>query len=378
MIRTHGWFSFLVIAMATLSTDGHADDMLVYVSAFASGEHGAIHVYRLDGMTGTLALVARNHQHVEQPFYLALSPNRSHLYAIHTQDFGGERNDDVAAYEIQDVNGRLRFLNLQSTHGRAACYLNVDQTGRMLMIASYTTGNVACLPIARDGSLQPATSVIGHVDTARPADDSLTAHAHCIVSSPDHQLAFAADLGIDQLRCYRIDAAQCSLTPHTLPFVRSAPGAGPRHLVFHPNAQRAYVINELNNTVTSYEFVAARGQLIERHTARTLPPSFSGKSNTADVQVSPDGRFLYGTNRGHDSIVVLRLDADGNMSFVAHEASRGGGPQNLAITPDGRWLICANMPGNNVAVFSIDSQTGRLSLADTPTEVPSPSCVLLH
>jgi 6-phosphogluconolactonase len=202
-------------------------------------------------------------------------------------------------------------------------------------------------------------------------------HAHCIVVSPDNQYAYAADLGTDQILCYKLDPATAKLTPNKPPFAKAPAGAGPRHLTFHPRGKHVYVINELLNSVTVFDYAADPGALTERQTISTLPDDFKGTSYCADVKVTPNGQFLYGTNRGHDSIAAYRIGKDGRLSLVAIEPSLGKGPQNLAITPDGGWLLCANMPGKNVAVFQIDPKTGRLKSAGEPVSQPSPSCIML-
>jgi 6-phosphogluconolactonase len=175
--------------------------------------------------------------------------------------------------------------------------------------------------------------------------------------------------------CYRLDAAGAELTPNRQPFVRTPPGSGPRHLTFHPNGKHLYVINELANSVTLFDYERKSGILIEKQTISTLPKDFKGKSYCADLKITPDGHFLYGTNRGHDSIAAYRIGKDGRLTLLATQPSLGKGPQNLAITPDGRLLLCANMPGNNVAVFRINPKTGGLTSAAPPVSAPSPSCI---
>jgi len=202
-------------------------------------------------------------------------------------------------------------------------------------------------------------------------------YAHCIVVSPDNRFAFAADLGLDQILGYKLDPATAKLTPNVQPFARTPPGGGPRHLTFHPNGKHLYVINELGNTVTMYNYVAESGLLLEQQTISTVPEGFDGESYTADVKVTPDGKFLYGTNRGHDSIACYKVAADGRLSLIKIEPSRGKGPQNLAILPGGGWLMCANMPGNNVAIFQINPQTGELKPHGDTIPQTGPSCLMV-
>ncbi len=369
--------SVLVGAMLSSSMqEANADDPLVFISAFAAGEEGAIHAYRLDNETGVLKLIHRTTD-VEHPFFLALAPNRKFLYSIHAAAFGSKDTEQVAAYEITGHAGQLRLLNRQSTLGSASCYLNVDATGKTVLVANYSTGSVAALPVEESGALGKAASFIQHAGSSVDPGRQKGPYAHSIITSPNNRFAYAADLGLDQVLSYRLNAKTSTLSPNDQPFVRTPPGAGPRHLTFHPNGKHLYVINELKNSVTLFDHVAETGMLIEQQTIATLPEEFDGTSHCADLKITPDGRYLYGTNRGHDSIAAYRISENGRLTLIGIEPSLGKGPQNLVITPDGKLLLCANMPGDNVAVFRIDSQSGMLKSAGTPIAMPKPSCIML-
>jgi 6-phosphogluconolactonase len=366
-----------VAAMLTPPVQGaDARDPLVFVSAFATGDKGAIHAYRLDLKTGGLKEVHRT-TGVQNPFFLALSPDHKFLYSIHAKEFGGKEHEQVAAYALAGHTGKMRLLGRQSARGSAACYLDVDATGKTVLVANYSTGSVAALPVHKDGSLGKAASFIQHTGSSVDPARQKGPHAHCIVACPDNKFAYAADLGLDQVLCYRLDAAKAKLTPARPPFARSPRGAGPRHLTFHPNGKHVYVINELANSVTLFDYDGKSGALTRKQTISTLPKDFTGKSYCADLKITPDGRFLYGTNRGHDSVAAYRIGANGRLSLIGIEPSLGKGPQNLAITPDGKLLLCANMPGNNVAVFRIEEKSGGLKPAGKPVSVTSPSCIRL-
>ncbi len=354
----------------------HAAEPLVFIATFEAGNKGAIQAYHLGLETGRLKPTTRT-TGVENPFFIALSPDHRFLYSIHAKAFGGKEPEQVAAYAVEGRTGRLKFLNRQSTLGSASCYLEVDATGKTLLVANYATGSVAALPVKPDGSLGEATSFIQHAGSSIDPERQKGPYAHSIVVSPDNRFAFACDLGIDQVLGYRLDPVAAKLAPNRQPFVRLPPGAGPRHFTFHPDGKHAYVINELKNSVTLFDYLADSGMLIERQTIPTLPPDFTGKSYCADLKITPDGRFLYGTNRGHDSIAAYRLGSDGRLTLIGIEPSLGKGPQNLAITAGGELLLCANMPGNSVAVFRIDSQTGALKSVGDPVALPSPSCIRL-
>lgn len=352
-----------------------ADERLVFISAFAAGDEGAIHACRLDTTSGSLKLVHRTTD-VEHPFFLALSPDSRFLYSIHAKQFGGKNNEQIAAFAVDGDSGRLKLLNRQSALGTAACYLDVDSTGKTLVVANYSSGSVASLPVKKDGSLGESVSFVQHEGSSVTSRQE-GPHAHSIVVSPDGRFVLAADLGLDQVLAYRLDAATSKLTPNHQPFVRTPPTAGPRHLTFHPNGDHVYVINELTNSVTLFDYDKQTGMLIERQTISTLPADFDGTSYCADLKITPNGQFLYGTNRGHHSIAAYRLAKDGRLSLIGITPSLGDGPQNLAIAADGKLLLCANMPGKNVVVFRIDQKTGSLTSVGEPLSMPSPSCIMI-
>lgn len=375
MTADHRVLAF-VLTLFAAPTAAIAADPVVFVTAFAPGDKGGIHAYSLDGTSGKLKPLHRT-AGVENPFFLALSPDRKFLYSIHAKQFGGKENEQVAAYQVVGRGGELKLLNRQSSEGTASCYLDVDRTGKALLVANYSSGSVAALPIRADGSLGEKSSFVQHKGSSVNPQRQKEPHAHCIVVSPDNKYALAADLGTDQVLCYKFDPAATKLTPNKPPFAKAPAGAGPRHLAFHPNGKRLYAINELLNSVTVFDYDAASGGLSEKQTISTLPADFQGTSYCADVKLTPDGKFLYGTNRGHDSIACYAVGNDGRLSLVAIEPSLGKGPQNLAATPDGKWLLCANMPGNSVVVFRIDGKTGKLKSAGEPVQQTSPSCITL-
>lgn len=370
-------FILSVFVLFVLSAaQGNANEPLVFISSFAAGDKGAIRAYRFDTQTGALNLLQVT-TGVENPFFLALAPNGKFLYTNHAKQFGGKENEQVAAYEIVGRTGQLKPLNRQSSLGTVTCYLQIDATGRTAVTANYGTGSTASLPVKEDGTLGEAASFFQHVVATNDSAPKIVSHAHCAVVSPDNRYVYVADLGLDQVLTYRLDAATSKLTRNDPPFAKVPDGAGPRHLTFHPGGKLVYVINEKGNSVTVFDYDAATGSLTEKQTISTLPKEFAGKSYCADVKITPNGRFLYGTNRGHDSIAAYRIGEDGRLTLIGIEPSLGKGPQNLAITAAGDSLLCANMPGNNVAVFRIDSQAGVLKSVGEPTSIPSPSCIML-
>lgn len=350
------------------------DEPTVLVSSFTSAPDGGILSFQLDTTTATLTPGPRSPA-IPNPFFFALTPDRQRLYSIHAETFGGTAPESTAAFELHSSPVLLKPLNRETTRGTASCFVEVDRTGQCVLVANYSSGDVISYRLESDGRLSAPVSFIRYagrsVNTARQNEP----HAHCIVISPDNRFAYAADLGTDKVMCCELDSATARLTPARQPFVRLPPGSGPRHLVFHPRQPWMYVINELLNTVTVFDWNADSGMLIERGTEPTLPADFTGESWCADLKITPDGRFLYGTNRGHDSLAMFRIDDDGTLKRIGIIPSGGRGPQNLAITADGRLLLCANMPGNSLAVFRIQPETGMLELAGPPLSVKMPSCI---
>lgn len=368
-------FHAMTAAALLVHSSPQAADPLVFVSSFAGGEKGAITAFRLSPEDGTLTQLEKTGG-IENPFFLAVSPDGRFLYAVHAKAFGGTENEEVAAYAIDRASGKLILLNRQSAMGTATCFLEVDATGKTLLLANYASGSVAALPVREDGSLGEAASFVQHEGASKVDPKRQNGpYAHSIITSPDNRFAYAADLGLDQVLAYRLDAATAKLEPASPPFVASPPGAGPRHLAFAPDGKHLYAIDELSNTITRYSRAAASGALTKHESLSTLPADFDGGSHCADLKFTLDGRFLYGTNRGHDSLAVFRVGEDGTLGRSMNQPSLGKGPQNLLVAPGGKWLLCANMPGNNLAVFRIDGETGKLTPNGAPLEITMPSCI---
>ena len=368
-------FSFVLLSTLNMNSSAVANETLVFISEFAASKEGGISVFRLDEKSSLLESAYRIDE-VEHPFYLALSPTKNLLYSVHAATFGGSNNEHVAAFEFTSSQSKL--LNRQSSLGTASCYLDVDATGKTVLVANYSTGSVASLPIEPDGTLGEKASFVQHKGSSVNKERQEGPHAHCFTISPDNRFAFAADLGLDQIRAYCINPDSNQLVPTKQCFVRTIPGAGPRHLTFHPNEKYVYVINELANSITLFDYEKDTSFLIERTTISTLPADFSGTSHTADLKITPNGQFLYGTNRGHDSIAAYRIGDDGQLTLLRIWPSLGKGPQNLAISPSGELLFCANMPGNNVIVFRINESDGALSPTGQELKLTKPSCIVIR
>lgn len=281
----------------------------------------------------------------------------------------------VSAFALNRSSGLLAPLNQQLTHGEGPCYVSVDSAGKWLLAANYRSGNVAVFPIQADGRLGAATSVVQHQGGSVHPERQAGPHAHSVIPDPANQYVLVADLGLDKIMLYRFDTARGVLTPNDPPWAATQPGAGPRHLVFHPNGRFFYSVNELGSTVMAWTYDATRGVLHELHTLPTLPQGFAGVSYVAHVQVAPSGRFLYVSNRGHDSLAIFAIGESGALAYVAHVPTLGQWPRHFAIDPTGKLLLAANQHSNTIVSFRIDPETGLLTHAGAVTQVPAPVCV---
>lgn len=347
----------------------------LFVGTYTNKGSKGIYTLQMDPKTGQLSgleLAAET----ENPSFLVLHPSKPLLYAVNeVGKFEGADGGGVTAFSI-NANGTLTKLNAQSTKGGGPCYLALDKSGRDVLVANYGGGNIASFPVDASGKLLPAKSFIQHEGSSVNQQRQKGPHAHSINIDPSGKFAVAADLGVDKLFVYGYDANTAALTAHTPPAVSAAPGAGPRHLAFHPNGKIAYVINELSSTVVVYAWDAAKGTLTEKQSVRTLPADFTGETTTAEIQVHPSGRFVYGSNRGHDSISIFSVNAaDGQLTFVGTEPTGGKTPRNFRIDPSGQFLVAANQNSDSLVVFRIDQATGKLTPTGASVTISQPVCI---
>jgi len=355
--------------------DSAPDDLLVYVGTYTTGESDGIYIYRLNPASGELKPVGT--VKADNPSYLAIDGRRRFLYAVNeVTEFAGTSSGAVSVFSINQKTGDLQFVNQQPSLGGAPCYISVDRNNRFVLVANYVGGNVAVLPVQRDGRLGSATDMEQHRGSGANIERQESPHAHSIILDPANRFAFASDLGIDKIMVYRFDSKSGKLAPNSPPWVQVKAGAGPRHFTFHPTGTSAYSINELDSTVTAFAYNKALGVLSDAQTVSALPVNFSGNNSCADIHISPNGKFLYGSNRGHDSIVVFKIDeTTGRLNFVEHVPTGGKTPRNFCIDPTGKFLLAANQKSDTIATFRIDSASGRLRPAGQVTEVPSPVCL---
>lgn len=361
---------------AAPDTRAKAGTQIVYLGTYTSGTSKGIALYQLDMATGKLTPAGFSPP-IADPSFLVIHPNHRFLYAVsEISNYEGKKAGGVAAFAIDPKTGSLTFLNEMSSVGDGPCHVSVDKAGKHVLVANYGGGSVAVLPILPDGRLGEHTAFVQHQGSSVNKERQNEPHAHSLNLDAANHFAFAADLGLDKVLIYRYDAAKGTLTPNAPPFAAVAPGAGPRHFAFHPGGHFAYVINEINSTVTAFTYDAKAGNLAEIQTVSTLPAGYTETSSTAEVQVSPNGKFLYGSNRGHNSIVVYAIDQKtGKLTFVEHQPTQGKTPRNFGIDPTGTYLIAANQDSNTVVVFRMDAQTGRLTPTGQVLTLSKPVCV---
>jgi 6-phosphogluconolactonase len=366
----------VVLGQETQAAGKSPQRLRVYIGTYTGEKSKGIYLSQLDLATGELS-AAQVAAEVAQPSFLALHPNGKWLYSVNeTSDAAGRKSGAVSAFAIDRGTGKLTFLNEQSSAGAGPCHLVVDREGKNVLVANYGGGSVASLPIGADGKLEKASSSIQHVGSSVNKQRQEGPHAHSINLDLAGKFAFAADLGLDKVLVYRFDSKAGKLEANDPPAAAVAPGAGPRHFAFHPKGGSAYVINEIGNTVTAFKYDAARGTLAEIQTIGTLPDDFKGTSHTAEVVAHPSGKFLYGSNRGHDSIAIFSIDAaTGKLTKGGWQSTGGKTPRNFAIDPTGAYLLAENQGSDTIVVFRIDQQTGALKPTGHSLGVPSPVCV---
>ena len=353
----------------------YTEDIRFGTGQVLEGKGKGIYCFRFDRDTGALELTSVAGG-VRNPSYLNLDAAGERLYATNEL----KEDDDhpggaVSAFAVDRKSGKLTLLDSRPSHGSDPCNLMVEPRGKFVLVANYTSGSVTVLPILVDGALGDATDTVRHVGRGKDAARQEAPHAHAVAMDRDGHV-FVSDLGIDRTMIYRLDSATGKLTRNAVPWAVAEPGAGPRQLVIHPDRPFAYVINELDSTVSMYGLDPDTGALDERQTVSALPSGYAGTNTCAELQMSPSGRFLYGANRGHDSLVVYAVEPDtGKLGLIGHEPSRGRSPRHFSIDPTGQFLAAANQDSDNLIIFRIDPQSGKLAFTGFEVHVPNPVCV---
>ncbi len=365
---------FLTVVNAHEGHDHHEPDtFLVYIGTYTGPESEGIYTFEFDRKSGKLTSVNQPAK-TSNPSFVAVHPSGDFLYAVNEDaEFNGEKGGGITSFSIDPETGALTEINSQCTHGEHPCHLTIDQTGRTVGVANYTGGSIAAYRIGRDGALSPASTFVQHQGkSVHPRQEA--PHGHSIDVDPANRFMAVSDLGIDQVLIYKMNARKGQLTAHST--VKSEPGAGPRHFSFHPTGKFGFGINELNMTANAYRYDARAGRLELLQTVSTLPPGEKQQEgqSTAEMYVHPNGKFLYGSNRGHNTIVVYGIDQKtGKLSYVENESTGGSTPRSFGVVPTGDYLLALNQASNTIVVFKIDPGTGALE--PTGEEVPCPTPV---
>jgi 6-phosphogluconolactonase len=365
-------------APATTGVSAH----VMYVGTYNERGSKGIYAYSFDQQTGALTPLGLMGES-RNPSFLALDKAGRHLYAVNeVDDFSGKRTGAVSAFTVDPATHKLTLMNQVDSGGAGPAHLSIDNSGKYVLVANYDGGSIESIALKPDGSLGDAVTVIQHKDDGAPqpansSEKARVSHAHYIKSAPDNRFVTVNDLGLDRIFVYKFDAAKGTLTPNAPPYVKSQPGAGPRHFKFHPNGRFAYAVNELNSSVTAYSYDGAGGILTPLQTLSAKPDDFTGKNDCSELVVHSSGKFLYAANRGHDSIAVFSIDPrKGTLTLVERVSTGGKTPRNFNLDPTGRWLIAANQDSDNMTVFRIDQASGKLTPAGKNVALPSPVCIV--
>lgn len=378
-LRRFALATILVLTTISPATTVDAEEYHAYFGTYTGAKSKGIYRARLDSKSGALGqaeLVAET----PSPSFLAIDPKEKYLYAVNeVNKFDGKSAGSVSAFTLDRKSGALKFLNVQSSGGADPCHIIVDGKGHHVLVANYTGGSVAAYPIGRDGSLDAASSFVQHTGSSvsKPRQDA--PHAHGIYLDAANRFAYVPDLGLDRILIYRFDSNAGTLTPANPAFTAVAPASGPRHFALHPSRPFAYVINEMNCTLTSFQRDEKGGALTTTETLSTLPPgeAYKGAYSTAELIFHPSGKFLYGSNRGHDTIAVYSVDGkSGRLSYVENTHTQGKTPRSFGIDPTGRWFLAANQSSDSVVVFRIDPKNGRLTSTGNSITVGQPVSVV--
>jgi len=362
----------IIIMLALLSTQTlAAQNNDVYFGTYTkkSPSEGIYHA-RFEAKTGKLStpeLAAK----ILNPSFIVIHPNGKYLYSVN-----GGSSGKVNAFAIDQKSKKLKLLNQSSSGGKGPCHVSLTKNGKTLLVANYSSGSLASIPINDDGSLDSPASIIQHKGFSIDKRRQRGSHAHSINVSPDNSFVYVADLGIDKIMIYRLNPENSKLTENDPAEFAAKPGAGPRHFSFHPNGKFAYFINELDNTLIALAYNPKTGELSEIQSISTLPVDFKGISYTAEVKVHPNGKFLYGSNRGHDSIVSYKIAPDsGKLTLVGFQKKGIDNPRHFNIDPSGRFCLVANQDSDNIVVFAIDQKNGMLKAPHQTVSMGKPVCI---
>jgi 6-phosphogluconolactonase len=359
-------------------------EFMVFIGTYTRLQEGrgapsksqGIYAYRFQPATGKMTSIGLAFETVN-PSFVAIHPNHRFLYSVNeVSEYEGQPAGSISAFAIDSKTGKLKLLNVVSSRGTQPCHLILDKTGKWLLVANYGSGSTAVFPVKRNGSLGEASSFVQHSGSSVNLRRQQGPHSHCIVLSPDNRFALVSDLGLDKILIYRFDAAKGTITPNDPLFGKIPAGNGPRHLAFHRNGQWLYVISEMQPAVTTFAYDPARGSLEELQTISAFPEGYQGRGSGAEIQVHPNGKFLYCSIRGLNNIGVFAIDGQkGTVAPVEHVPTQGNTPRHFTLDPTGAFLFVEHQTSDSIVMFHVEQNTGKLTPTGNKLEVPMPVCV---
>jgi 6-phosphogluconolactonase len=364
--------SFFVLLMF-FSACSIAQSFYMFVGTYTNKGSKGIYVYKFDAGTGKATWIS-NTDSIVNPSYLTIAPDSKHIYAV--TETATNNTGSISAFSFDRSTGRLSFINKQASGGANPCYVTVDKTSKCVIVGNYTGGNLATFPVNSDGSLKPLSQLIQHTGKGVNKDRQEKSHVHSTVLSPDQQYLYTPDLGEDKVYIYKFNpSAAGPLADANPPYVSTEPGSGPRHFTFHPNKKYAYLIEEMGGAVVAYKY--DKGRLSQFQSIITHPKDFKGAIGSADIHISPDGKFLYASNRGDENtITIFSIDNNtGKLTLKGYQSTLGQTPRNFIIDPTGKYLLVANQNTDNIVIYKRDMQTGLLQPTEEQIKVSIPVCI---
>jgi 6-phosphogluconolactonase len=351
------------------------DQHYLLVGTYTSGKSEGVYVYKFNSQTGEFIHVSTA-KNVSNPSYLTVSPDEKYVYAVNENHNEAQNGGEVTSFSFDKKTGILAQLNKQPSAGNDPCYISINKSGKFVLVGNYSSGTASVLPVKKDGSLEPAVSVIKHEGSGVNSERQEGPHVHSTVLSKDNNYVFVSDLGIDKIMIYSFDNKKGKLTPAPTPYVEVEPGAGPRHFEFHPNNKFAYLMEEMTGGISVYAY-KGKGQLDLLQNISALPPDYIGTVGSADIHVSPDGKFLYASNRGEsNTIAIFSINQQsGELTPVGHQSTLGKTPRNFNFDPSGNFLLVANQNSDNIIIFKRDKTTGLLTDTGKKIDVGNPVCI---
>lgn len=369
-------FFFLLASFIFLSCITDKDKYLVFIGTYTDKGSEGIYSFNFNQTTGDIGSVELAAV-TDNPSFIAIHPNKNFIYAVNEIDnFNNERSGAVSAFEIDINSGKLKLIQQVSSLGAHPAHLSIDQSGKFLLVANYTSGNISVFPIGKDGKLGEHSAFIQNYGSSVNPERQTSPHAHFIQVTEDNKFVMVADLGTDKILIFKFDSTNGLVKPNDSVSINLDPGSGPRHFSFSPSGNFLYVLNELTSTITVFDFDPATASSQSKQTISTLPENYEGTNTAAEILVDAKGKFLYSSNRGDDSIVQFSIDpVSGMLTPMKWVSSGGKAPRNFEIDPTGRWLFSANQNSDNIILFKIDQNNGRLITANQTINIKSPVCI---